>query len=509
MPFSKIQDVDTAKQALILIFNENNRLYARLEKQAREIAELKGETSENQLELELELLRLKEQNTSLKTAIYGASSERRTGDDEPNSSDASNADSPPEPRQEQRIEFDLPVVAMEHGIAEDDQGCDSCGGLLSEWNGQFEEFEEIDVIEREYRIVKHRRKKYRCLCGCAPVTAPGPVRLRGSGFSLLFAVTVCVDKWGMHLPHVRQSNKMKSLGCPIVDAQLWQQAELLARTLQPTYDALGDYVADSELIHADETPWPMLKKGSKKWWAWTFSNYDSVYICIDPGRGHQVPLEVLQGSQGLLVVDAHSAYKKLVRLYPSLTLALCWSHARRKFIEAEAAYPQASEAIAIMRKLFAIEKALPDFRFIEDADERASVLETIRVTRDQKSRPLVLQLQRWMSEQRCLPKSKLGTAIGYTTDNWKALGVFLSDPRAPMTNNQAERSIRPAVLGRKNHYGSKSRRGTEVAALFYSLIGTCRMLQINPTDYLLAAATTALETPGAILLPHEFRAQRG
>ncbi|MCP4447137.1 MAG: transposase [Myxococcales bacterium] len=156
--------------------------------------------------------------------------------------------------------------------------------------------------------------------------------MRGSAFSHLLAITVCVDKWGMHLPHVPQSGRMAALGCPIPDAQLWQQAELLARTLEPTYDALGDYVANSELIHADETPWPLLSKGSKKWWAWTFSNYDSVDICIDPSRGHQVPLQVLDGSNALLVVDAHGAYKDLVKLHPDLTRALCWSHARRKFI---------------------------------------------------------------------------------------------------------------------------------------------------------------------------------
>ena len=298
-------------------------------------------------------------------------------------------------------------------------------------------------------------------------------------------------------------------GCPwlpIADAQLWQQAELLARTLESTYDALGDYVADSELIHADETPWRMLKKGSKKWWAWTFSNYDSVYICIDPSRGHQVPLKVLEGSKGLLVVDAHGAYKKLVTLHPDLKLSLCWSHARRKFIEAEAAYPQASEAIALMRKLFAIEAKLPDFRFIEAKTQRESALEEIRTTRNRESRPLAETLQAWMREQSCLPKSKLGIAIRYALSNWQGLSVFLDEPRAPMTNNQAERSIRPAVIGRKNHYGSKSRRGTEVAALFYSLIGTCRMLKIDPSAYLLAAATCAIETPGAVLLPHEYRA---
>ncbi|MCP4445552.1 MAG: IS66 family transposase [Myxococcales bacterium] len=104
-----------------------------------------------------------------------------------------------------------------------------------------------------------------------------------------------------------------------------------------------------------------------------------------------------------------------------------------------------------------------------------------------------------------MPKSKLGGAIRYATNNRKGLGIFLNDPRAPMTNNQTERSIRPAVLGRKNHHGSKSKRGTEVAALFYSLIGTCRMLDVNPTEYLLAAATVAIESPGEVLLPHEFK----
>ncbi len=519
MPFSTIRDLDTAKQALTLINLENERLHAKLAKQARQIATLLGETDNSSLNAEL--LRLKEQMAGLQHSLFGKSSEKREGDEESDASsssvdsedtsvsDGKPADPTTNSTSKTKRQLDLPVVEQSHEIADDDKACDSCGGELAEWDGQFEEFEEVDVVEREYRIVRHRRQKYRCSCGCAPVTAPGPVRLRGSSFSLLFAVTVCVDKWGMHLPHVRQSDKMATLGCPIADTQLWQQAELLARTLEPTYDALGDYVADSELIHADETPWRMLKKGSKKWRAWTFSNYDSVYICIDPSRGHQVPLKVLEGSKGLLVVDAHGAYKKLVKLHPNLKLSLCWSHARRKFIEAEAAYPKASEAIALIRKLFAIESRLPDFRFIEDKRLCGKALEEIRMTRNKESRPIAQQLQTWMRDQNCLPKSKLGIAIRYALSNWQGLSVFLDDPRAPMTNNQAERSIRPAVIGRKNHYGSKSRRGTEVAALFYSLVGTCRMLKIDPSAYLLAAATCAIETPGAVLLPHEYCATRG
>jgi len=272
VPFSNIRDLDAAKQALILVCKENERLHAVLAKQARQIAELLGDTNDKALTAELK--RLKEQMAGLQQSLFGPSSERRSEDESAKPSDRKKDDKP-SPKKEKQ--FDLPTVTQTHELADDDRECDSCGGQLVSWDEQFEEFEEVDVVEREYRIVTHRRQKYRCDCGCAPVTAPGPVRLRGSRFSLLFAITTSVDKWGMHLPHVRQNAKMATLGCPIPDAQLWQQAELLARLLEPSYDALGDYVADSELIHADETPWPMLKKGTTKWWAWTFSNYDFCY----------------------------------------------------------------------------------------------------------------------------------------------------------------------------------------------------------------------------------------
>ncbi|MCP4449315.1 MAG: transposase [Myxococcales bacterium] len=120
-----------------------------------------------------------------------------------------------------------------------------------------------------------------------------------------------------------------------------------------------------------------------------------------------------------------------------------------------------------------------------------------------------MNLQTWMREQTCRPKSKLGIAIRYALSNWYGLSVFLDDARARMKNNQVEQSIRPAVLGRKDHYGSTSRRGMEVAALFYALIGTCRVLKADPGAYLLAAATCAIETPGAVLLPHEYFGAQG
>ena len=81
------------------------------------------------------------------------------------------------------------------------------------------------------------------------------------------------------------------------------------------------------------------------------------------------------------------------------------------------------------------------------------------------------------------------------------LTVFLSNAWVPLDNNLVERQLRDMVLGRKNHYGSKSLRGTEVAALFYSLIETARLRGEDLGRYLLRAALAAIETPGSVTLP--------
>jgi hypothetical protein len=93
-------------------------------------------------------------------------------------------------------------------------------------------------------------------------------------------------------------------------------------------------------------------------------------------------------------------------------------------------------------------------------------------------------------------------AIDYMLHLWTGLTRFLDDPAVPLDNNATERAVRRVVLGRKNHYGSRSQRGTEVAALFYSLIETAELCGVDPNVYLLQAARAALAEPGTVLLPH-------
>jgi transposase len=158
---------------------------------------------------------------------------------------------------------------------------------------------------------------------------------------------------------------------------------------------------------------------------------------------------------------------------------------RRKFIEAEPRYPEPCRAVLdLIGELYAVEHEVPTLSAAAAA-EMADELHALRGRlRQERSRKIVPDIQTWAVEQRTPPESSLGKAIGYVLGLWTGLTRFLDDPRIPLDNNRTERGLRGVVLGRKNHHGSRSRRGTEVAALFY----------VSRTGF-----TASLHRPGGVL----------
>jgi hypothetical protein len=140
-------------------------------------------------------------------------------------------------------------------------------------------------------------------------------------------------------------------------------------------------------------------------------------------------------------------------------------------------------------------------------DESGRMAERHRL-RQAESRPILELIWAWAASQRALPQSGLGKAIAYMLALKPSLSAFLDDPAIPLDNNRAEQALRSVVLGRKNHLGSKSQRGTEVAALFYTLCQSAMLSGVNPREYLVAAAKQALQDPERVLLPAEFRRQQ-
>ena len=502
VPIDELPDLDTAKQVARLLQAENERLHRRLEQLVAELARLKGKDA--QVLLQRELTKLQEQLSLMQQRLYGASSEKRK---------VAAPELPQRPQPQQghgpREQPELPVQQVLLPLDEADQVCGLCGGALHEWKGQTEDSEEVTVVERQFVLRKLHRQKYRCPQGCAPVTAPAPPRLvEGGRYSVEFAVHVALQKYAFHLPLARQQRMFRREGLVVERQTLWDQLEALARHLSKSYEALLAEVFTSPLIHADETLWYLLDKGpGKKWYAWTVASPDTVYHRIFPSRSGATAKTVLGDFKGVVVVDGYAAYQTATKAGADgpapATLAFCWAHVRRKFVEALKFEPACQQVLEFIGQLYAMEEDLPDWHALESQALLDALAQRLAV-RQQQSAPLTERIKEWALAQRALPDSTFRKALEYMLELWSGLTVFLHNPRVPLDNNHVERQMRDVVLGRKNHYGSKSQRGTEVAALFYSLIETAKLRGEDPGDYLLRAALAAIDNPDAVTLPKGY-----
>jgi transposase len=498
----RIQDLDQLRQVAHLLAQENARLHQRLTALLQENARLRGVGAREQLTLEIQ--RLQEQMAGLQRRLFAASSEKRPAEG------LATADTPSEPAAPARGHGprpqQLPLRAVDWKLPESERRCPTCAGELTEMRDQHEESEEITVVQRQFVLLTHRRQKYRCRCEATVVTAPGPPKLiPGGRYSVDFAVEVAASKYLDHLPLERQVRSMGREGLQIDSQTLWDQLDALAQHLQGTYDALGHRVLAEPVVHADETWWPLLdRRPSKRWWVWSVASEAGVVYRIQPSRSTQAGGQLLGNYQGVVMADGYGAYAALARAAPGLTLAHCWSHVRRKFIEVQDFYRgPCDEIVSLLGELFAIERGLPALSRVAAA-ARDEALGVVRDIRTNQSRAIVTRIRDWAYAQRCTPESGLRKAIDYMLGLWPGLTRFLDDPRVPLTNNFAERELRTVVLGRKNHYGSKSRRGTEVAAILYSLLETAQLIGVEPKAYLSEATRRVITQPDAILLPHDL-----
>ena len=353
-------------------------------------------------------------------------------------------------------------------------------------------------------LVKQKRQKYRCACNGCIETAPGPVKLfPGARYSVDFAVEVVAGKYIDHQPLERQVRIMAREGLVVDSQTLWDQIERLARILGSVKEAIHAYVLAQAVIGADETRWRLLDgKGrdigeAKQWQVWAVAAPDAVAYCIEDSRSAEAARKALRGFQGVAMADGYGVYQSLAKEPGAFLLANCWAHARRKFLDVEGAFPaQVNEILGLIGDLYAADGLCPTGPPGDDLRKRV---------RDERSRAVVERIRSWAinAKMRTLPEGGLAKAIDYMFGLWNGLVRFLDDPRIPLDNNGAERGLRGVVLGRKNHYGSKSRRGTEVAALFYSLVESAKLAGVEPKAYLRLAVNAALrgETPP---LPHEI-----
>jgi len=495
MTLEQLTDHKSLLAAAKLLQAENLVMAKMIAKLKKRLAILEG-TEAVQLQLQIEELETDLANARKK--LFGESTEQRPKAKATTEDDSETKKQRGHGRREQPL---LDVVEKVHVANEAELACSSCGGDLREWSGQFEEAEEIDIIERRFVVTRHKRQKYRCTCGTCIETAPGPVKLfEGARYSVGFAQHVAMAKYADHLPLERQVKTMQRDGLTVDSQTLWDQIEALAKLLAPAHDRLQKHVLSQSVIGADETHWRMMSAKGKKaggdckrWQVWAIVAPNAVCYRIEDSRSADAAGKLLGDYVGTVICDGYSAYQSLKKRGARFELAHCWAHVRRKFIEIEDQYPtQCKQVLDWIGKLYAIERETRD----GPPEERLR-------KRQEESRQIVIAIQNWALKTEALPQSNLGKAIAYMGGVWDGLRVFLDDADVELDNNRTERALRGVVVGRKNHYGSRSKRGTEVAAFFYSLIESAKLAGVGPHTYLRAAIDSALRG-GTIPLPHEL-----
>jgi transposase len=482
------RDVDTLRQITLLLDRENQRLIENVRRLTLELARLRGVPNAEQLELAI----LQELQQARDQALRPPA----------RSTDMSTPPRPRRPGHGPRTQAALPTVEIRHELPPDQRACPACGGELSEMTGQAETSERITTVKLTYQVEQHIRHKYRCGCNGAVVTAPAPPTLiPGGRYAPEFAVGVAVAKYADHLPLERQVRMMARDGL-IVDSQtLWDQLNAMARHLEPTYEALGRRALEAPVINVDETRWGIMGSvHAAAGTVWGVRAPTIAFYRILPGKSADEGRQVLGGYGGTVVADGFAVYDVLARDGPGFTLAHCWVHAKRKYDDIAEHWPLAcAEIDALIGELYAIERLVPG-PFPGDAAAQA----LRQQLRQDRSKPLVDRIWHWATVQVGLPRSDFGKAVRYMLERWAGLTCFVSDPRVPLDNNAAERALRGPVVGRKNHYGSRSLRGTQVAALFYTLCETAKLAGVDPNAYLLRALHAAIAQPGAITFPDDL-----
>ena len=295
------------------------------------------------------------------------------------------------------------------------------------------------------------------------------------------------QKYVMYSPLYRQEQEYSRAGVPLSRQTMsnWL-LKASALWLQPVYERMKAELLKQDILHADETTLQVLnepgKKAQSKSYMWLYRTgreapQQLVLFEYRQSRRAEHPEEFLKDYRGYLHADGYIGYYTL----PGITVAACWAHARRKYEEALQGTSKKNEAEMsnILRgkqycdSLFAIENEISNLPPQERLRKRKELAE-----------PILKEFHDWVFRLNAAPKSLLGKAVQYTRKYWPHLLNYLQDGRLEISNNRAERSIKPFVMGRKNFLFANVPKGAEASAVIYSMVETAKENGLDPYRYL-------------------------
>jgi transposase len=387
----------------------------------------------------------------------------------------------------------LPAHLPRHEIVHEPScACPTCGGALRKVGEDVTEI--LDYIPGRFQVIRHVRPAFSCRQCESMAQAPMPslpIERGRPGAGLL--AHVLVGKYCDHLPLYRQSGIYAREGVDLDRATLADWVGKAAWLLSPLVEAVATHVMAAEKLHADDTPVPVLAPGTGKTKTgrlWVYLRDERPYggpappavvYRYSPDRKGEHPRAHLASFRGFLQADGYAGFAPLYESQggqaAAMTEVACWAHVRRKIYDVHLATksPIAAEALERIGRLFEVEREVTGL-----------TPEARRKIRQAGARPVVDELAAFLdgSLPKLSGKGELAGAMRYARGRWEALTRYLDDGRLEISNNAAERAIRPLALGRKNYMFAGSDAGGERAAAIYTLVETAKLNGLDPEAYL-------------------------
>lgn len=372
----------------------------------------------------------------------------------------------------------FPKEQVVHDLNEDEKTC-ACGDVLEKAGEDVST--QVDHIPETFKVIEHVTLKYCCRrCDVMKSAKKPETAIPKCMATPGFVAEVITKKYEQHLPLYRQSKIFEKLGADIPDNTLGHWVMRAAECLAPFDEAMRNQIPLVHVLQADETKVKTIKP-SKEGYLWGYHGCDPgnrfILFEYSPSRAALTPNTTLKDFKGILQTDGYSGYNEQ-RAKTTVTGVGCWDHCRRKFMDVikvadKTKTGKAAGMILLINKLYDYEREAKDMSVAKRKEHRQTY-----------AKPMLDRIYQHAASINAPPKSLLGIAVTYLTNQWTYLVEYINHGNVPISNCWIENQIRPFAVGRRNWLFTGTPESAKKAALLYSLIQSCRMNDIDPRQYL-------------------------
>ncbi len=394
----------------------------------------------------------------------------------------------------------FPKEEIIYELSEDELFCVECGESLHACGHEVLR-RELTYVPAKYKVTEHIQTLYSCR-HCERTNDHVPMKksevpdalIKGSGIASPSLVAhILNSKYTLALPLYRQEQEFKRMGVEL-SRQTMSNWVIYTHKMwfSRLYDELHKRLLEHEILHADETTLQVLKENGRKakqksyvWLYNTSGDTETPIVLYDyqQNRKGENASDFLDKFKGKLHTDGYDGYH--CKLPSNITVVGCWAHLRRKFTDAIKCLPESTKGHS---------PAHIGLKYLDDIFELERVFKKEKLSAEQifekrieKTKPIVEKFYQWVEQEQSsnpMPKTVYGVALGYAINQKEWLMNVFLDGRLELSNNRAERSIRPFAVGRKNWLFCNTPKGASASATVYSIIETAKANNLNPFLYL-------------------------